>query len=416
MPEPLAETAYLHDDDILVFAQKYWDMPKRIAHKMPLAWAKAGNRVLWIEQPPFPMKDWRRPGQLGLSLRGHLKQVHDRLWVGSSPPALPGMHRGGTRGRVLRALHRPAMLRRVRRYMHELRFRPNRVVLMQQAARYDLLSGFPDATSIYYCHDLFGYGDAAAAALAEEAECCRRVDQVWTTSEAGRQRLAEHNPHTHHVPHAVDEAWWDEHRDDLPAEYERIAPPRVVFTGVVQTEKIDLPLLMEVARLRSDMNFIFVGPLQVRSSERVLMARAERIPNMYWLGGRRVEELPGYIAGAQALMLPYRLDDPNARFIGLALKFYEYLISGKPVCATPFTLFETEAPELITVAEGADEWVEALDRAVVETDPDIARRRQALARRNTYRQRLEQQRALLAGGSTRSARIANGMLEGTPRT
>ena len=154
--EAEAEEVPLHHDDILVFTHKYWDMPKRIAHKMPLAWAAAGNRVLWIEQPPFPVREWIQPGQLSRSLRGYLVQKHDRLWVGSSPPALPGMHRGGTRGHALRALHRPAMLRRVGRYMDELHLHPRLVVLLQQAARYDLLAAYPDATRLYYCHDLFG--------------------------------------------------------------------------------------------------------------------------------------------------------------------------------------------------------------------------------------------------------------------
>lgn len=411
MPEPRAKTIHLQDDDILVFTHKYWDMPKRIAHKMPLAWADAGNRVLWIEQTPFPLKDWRRPGQLGRSLRGHLEQEHDRLWVGSSPPALPGMHGGGTRGHMLRDLHRPAMLRRVRRYMDELCFTPRLVVLMQQAARYDLVEAYPEATSIYYCHDLFGYGNASAAALAEEVEGCRRVDQVWTTSEALRRRLEEHNPRTHHVPHAVDEAWWDDHRDDVPAEYEWIAPPRVVFTGAVQTDKVDLLLLMDIAGLRPQMNFVFVGPLQVRSSEQALMDRAMQVENLHWLGARGIEELVGYIAGAQVLMLPYRTDFLNARFAGLSLKFYEYLISGKPLCATPYTVFETEAGDLIEVADGAEQWVQALDRAVSEADPGLARRRQALARENTYRQRLELQRALLAGRSTGSEQVPPGTPE-----
>ena len=386
----------LRDDDILVFTEKYWPMPKRIAHKMPLAWAEAGNRVLWIEQPPFPMKDWRRPGQLRRSLLGHLERMHDRLWVGSSPPALPGMHRGRVAGHLLRSLHRPALLRRVRRYMSELSFEPSLVVLMQQAARYDVLSAYPDATSIYYCHDLFGYGYAPRAALAEEEEACRRVDQVWTTSEALRRRLAAHNTQTHHVPHAVDADWWDGHRGNFPVEYERIAPPRVVFTGVVQTEKIDLQLLMEVARLRPEFNFVFVGPLEVRSGERDLMDRALPTPNLHWLGARDLERLPGYIDGAQVLMLPYRTDSLNARFTGLSLKHYEYLISGKPVCATPFTHFETDAADLIAIADSADTWAESLDRLLQEADPDLARRRESLARRNTYCQRLEQQRALLA--------------------
>jgi hypothetical protein len=405
----------LLDDDILVFTHKYWDMPKRIAHKMPLAWAEAGNRVLWIEQPPFPVKDWRRPGQLGRSLRGHLEAKHDRLWVGSSPPALPGMHGGGTRGHMLRALHRPAMLKWVGRYVDELDLSPRLVVLMQQAARYDLLSAYPDATSVYYCHDLFGYGNATAAALAEEVEACHVVDQVWTTSDALRQRLEAHNPQTHHVPHAVDVDWWDGNSKNLPAEYERIAPPRIVFTGVVETAKVDVQLLMEIARLRPRMNFVFVGPLKIRPNERILMQQATQMPNLHWLGEREIDELVAYIAGAQVLMLPYRLDYSNAPFIGISLKFYEYLISGKPVCATPYTLFEAEAGDLVYVADGSDEWALALDRAVSEADPGSAGRRQALARRNTYHERVELQRALLAGAPEISLLGQDEVVAGQPR-
>ncbi len=394
-----AQKEPLHNDDILVFTEQYWDGPKRIAHKMPLAWAEAGNRVLWIEQPPFPIKGWRRPGQVRQSLRGHLQQPHERLWVGTSPLALPTMHGGGVVGNAIRTLHRPALVRRVRRYLKQLGFRPKLLVLMQQAVRYDLLPAFPDATTVYYCHDLFGYGLASEAALAEEAECCRRVDQVWATSDAHRQRLAEYSPRIHHVPHAVDERWWDEHRHDRPEEFDRIAAPRVLFTGPYQTEKLDTELLIEVARKRPGMNFVFVGPLYVRPSERDLMDQAQRTPNMHWLGGRPLEQLPGYIDGADVLMLPYRLDDENVPLIGLALKFYEYMISGKPICATPYTCFETDARDLITVAKGPDAWAKALDRCVAERGHDLAGRREALARQNTYAERIEQQRTLLAVAS-----------------
>lgn len=387
----------LYEDDILVLTEQYWDAPKRIAHKMPLAWADAGNRVLWLEQPPFPIEDWRRPGQLLRSIRGDLQRKHERLWVGALPPALPTMHRGGLAGNLMRALHRPLLFRRVRRYITRLDLKPTLFVLMQQAARHDLVPLFPQTRTVYYCHDLFQYGLASEAALKEEAKCCRRVDNVWTTSDAHRQRLARHNRHTHHLPHAVDERWWDAHKDEHPEELDRIAAPRALFTGPYQTEKLDTELLIQVARRRPEINFVFVGPLSVRPSEQQLMDKAQREPNMHWLGQRRLEQLPGYIAAADVLLLPYRLDFENASLAGLGVKFYEYMISGRPVCATPYAPFETGASDLITIASGADDWVAALDRCIAERrDDGLAKRRVALARRNTYAQRIEQQRLILA--------------------
>ena len=127
------------------------------------------------------------------------------------------------------------------------------------------------------------------------------------------------------------------------------------------------------------------------------MQRARQAKNLHWLGERGVDQLPGYIAGADVLMLPYRLDNPNTPYIGLSLKFFEYMISGKPVIVTPYTRFPADVQDLITIAEGAAAWVEALDTIVTDRDPAAAARREALARRNTYRQRINQQRALLDG-------------------
>ena len=73
------------------------------------------------------------------------------------------------------------------------------------------------------------------------------------------------------------------------------------------------------------------------------------------------------------------------------------MISGKPVIVTPYTRFAADVQDLITIAEGAAAWAEALDTTVTDRDPGAAARREALARRNTYRQRINQQRALLDG-------------------
>lgn len=385
----------LRGDDILVITEQHWDAPKRIAHKMPLAWAKAGNRVLWISGAPFPVAEWAPGAKIAASLGGKLEQPHERIWVGYAPPALPLMHRGGVLGNSLRACQRPAMLRRIRGYLRKLSMDPKLVVLMQLPVRHDLLKAFPHTKQIYYSHDLFGYGAAGELAYREEARCCQTVDQIWTTSESQRDRLIKQNRRTHCIPHAVDEAWWDKNRYTSPTEYDSIPHPRVVFTGVVQTEKVDLKLLVGVAESRPNMNFILIGPQQVRPEEQGIAARAYGLPNIHWLGHRSVDELPGYIQGADALILPYRLDDPNTPFIGKSLKLLEYMISGRPVIMTPYSAIEPAVKELVTVADGCVEWASALDQVVNRWTSDMASRCERYARSNTYEVRLDRQRELL---------------------
>lgn len=385
-------TQYLAGDDIVILNDDFWHRPQRVRHKMARAWARAGNRVLWIEQAPYPNHLKREPALLGRSLRPHLEQVEERLWVGSLPPAFPRMTRGGA-GNAARALHRPFDAMRIRGYVQRLGLDPRFLVLFQQPARHDLLGAVRHRHAIYYCHDIIGYGAAREAERREEAACCARVDVVFATSAPGRERLLPHNPNTFHVPHAVDPEWWDAGCGRVPPEYEGLAAPRAVFTGVC-SERLDLELIRALARRLPGWQFLFVGPI-----ERIRGAIEDlgKEPNVHFLGGRPVEELPGYIAGADALTFPYRLDELQ-HHVGLPIKFYEYLISGRPILATPFTDFEGIGEPFLWTGAGAEDWAGRLER--IGSDPDAERaaalRRVALARENSYAARLALQRECLA--------------------
>ncbi len=382
----------LSGEDILVVTDGFWDAPKRLRHKMPLKWAAAGCRVLWVEQPPFPFSDWRMPGRLANGVTGKVRQVAERLWVASMPPALPHMYKGGAAGDRLLALHRPLLLGRLFRRLRTLELRPRLVVLFQQAARWDIFDAFPRAGRIYYHHDVYGYGHATPGQAHNLRVCCEKADQVWCVSKAHRQTLAAFNESTFHIPHAVDAEWWERHSDRVPSEYRDIPSPRVVYTGVFQ-EKMDLPLLVGAAEQRPDWHFVFVGPVQPSYLDGSLIARLRGLPNAHLLGERDVDDIPGFLAGADLLMLPYTANE-NTREAGLALKFYEYLISGKPVVMTPFTALDISAEGLVHIAKGVDGWCGVLDTCL-GGDAAAAKQRVALAYRNTYEARLEAQRRAL---------------------
>lgn len=386
----------LEHDDIVVVADEFWDDPQRVRHKMPLAWARAGNRVLWIEKPPNPRMDWGVTGRLRDAVGGRLRQVEERLWVGSAPPAPPRLAGGGALGEALAALYCPLLAGRIKHYAARLDLRPSLFVLFQQAPIWRLLTHFPGVRSIYYCNDLFGYGRARAGAEAVEARCCAAVDLVFATSDHLRRRLAVHHPHVMHVPHAVDPGWWDANCARTPPEYARIGRPRAVYTGVVGAS-MDLALLGDVAERRPDVQWVLVGPVQTAHCDGAALERLGRLENVHVFGPRRVEDLPGYIAGADVLLLPY-LSNANTRAAGLALKFYEYCIGGQPILATPYTDFETEARDLIAVGRDASQWAEILDGVLREhaEHPERAERRRVLARANTYADRIAIQRNALA--------------------
>ena len=384
--------AFINGEDILVITAGYWDTAQRIRHKMPSRWARAGCRVLWIEQSPFPPQDWT-PARLRRSFSASLEEVEPRLFVGAMPPAVPGMYRSGLRGEAAKALQSPLYYRRLKSYLKKLDLRPRWTVLFQQAARRDVFAAVPDSIRVYYHHDVYGFGHATPEMQEALTACCKSADMVWCVAKEHRDELAQYNRNAHHLPHAVDEGWYLEHRERVPAAYGGIPAPRAVYTGVFQ-EKIDLDLLIETAKARPGWSFVFVGPVEPKNLDTAKIETLKGLPNTHFTGEQQVNDLPGFMAGAQVLMLPY-LPTENMKSAGLSLKFFEYLISGKPLLTAPYTKIQLPR-SLYYLADGPAEWAAALDRLAGGDDAAAKNARIAAARENSYDARIETQRELLA--------------------
>jgi UDP-galactopyranose mutase len=92
-------------------------------------------------------------------------------------------------------------------------------------------------------------------------------------------------------------------------------------------ERFDVPLIAAAASLRPDWQFVLLGPV-VKIDPAVL----PRSPNIHYLGAKSYAQLPEYIAGWDAALLPFARNDAT-RFIS-PTKTPEYLAAGKPVIST----------------------------------------------------------------------------------
>jgi glycosyltransferase involved in cell wall biosynthesis len=216
---------------------------------------------------------------------------------------------------------------------------------------------------------------------------------VWCVAREHQEALEAYNPNTHFIPHAVDEAWFSELQTRTPPEYDGAIPTRrLVYTGVFQ-DKMDLALLVEIAERRPEWQQVFVGPVELDRLDRSLLERLEGLDNVHFLGERDVDELPGFMAGATVLMLPYR-PTPYSQSAGLSLKFFEYLISGKPILVAPFTRMQV-SDRLYYLADGADEWIAQMDSLADGDGEARQKERIAAAMENTYEARIQEQKRLL---------------------
>ena len=118
----------------------------------------------------------------------------------------------------------------------------------------------------------------------------------------------------------------------MDSELEALPAPRLVFTGAISAVKLDIALLVGLARARPDWSIALVGPVGLGDPATDVSALAAE-PNVHLLGPRPYEALPEVLRGADAGLIPYvRSSLTDSIF---PMKVYEYLAAGLPVVATP---------------------------------------------------------------------------------
>ncbi|HEX5852797.1 MAG TPA: glycosyltransferase, partial [Solirubrobacteraceae bacterium] len=161
--------------------------------------------------------------------------------------------------------------------------------------------------------------------------------------------------------------------------------PRIVFTGAISAVKLDIALLVELARMRPSWSFALVGPVGLGDPHTDVSAlRAEH--NIHLLGGRAYEQLPSVLRGADAGLIPYARNELTASIF--PMKVYEYLAAGLPVIATPLPALAGIA----NVASAADAAgiAELLDRALAEDSAERRAERSRAAASSSWERRLEE--------------------------
>ncbi len=233
----------------------------------------------------------------------------------------------------------------------------------------------PEVTVFDAMDELSAFAGAPARLLERERDLFRRAQVVFT----GGRSLYEHKREQHRNVFAFPSSIEKDHFAKAlkpqadPVDLAPIPHPRVGFYGVLD-ERLDSDLLSEIARLRPDVHFVMLGPV-AKIDEDSLPAAA----NIHYLGPKSYKELPGYLAGWDAAMLPFALNE-STRFIS-PTKTPEYLAAGKRVVSTPIrdVVHDYGDPGLVDIAATPEEFVAALDRALL-TPEDSAWREAVTAK------------------------------------
>jgi UDP-galactopyranose mutase len=226
------------------------------------------------------------------------------------------------------------------------------------------------ALTVYDCMDELSLFKGAPAKLKElEQELIHRADLVFT----GGQTLYEGKKNGHDnvylFPSSIDSRHFEQARIKQadPADQEHIPHPRLGFFGVID-ERMDLDLLRDLAQARPDWHLVMLGPVVKIDQENL-----PRSHNIHYLGMKTYDQLPQYLAGWEAALLPFAMND-STRFIS-PTKIPEYLAGGKPVVSAPIqdVINPYGKQNLVSIAKNADEFVKAIESILHRSKDETAR-------------------------------------------
>ena len=217
-------------------------------------------------------------------------------------------------------------------------------------------------TIVYDCMDeLCLFAGASPRLLLLERRLMRLADLMFTGGRSLQQAKQHLHGHAHCFPSAVDAAHFLTARDPgaaEPADQRDIPHPRIGFFGVMD-ERLDTALLAAVAARRPDWHFVLLGPVA-----KIRVEDLPQAPNLHWLGGKSYAQLPSYLAGWDAGLMPFALNDAT-RFIS-PTKTPEFLAAGVPLVSTAIAdvVAEWGAEGLVEISQDCDDATAKLARVM----------------------------------------------------
>lgn len=183
-----------------------------------------------------------------------------------------------------------------------------------------------------------------------------------------------------------------------PADLNDISGPIIGYTGNI-CHRLDYDLIKAICEAHPDKHLVMVGPSNHYGHTDIDL---DAIPNLHFLGAKRLEALPAYLAHFDVLILPFLINEVTRSIY--PLKINEYLASGKPVVATPFSEDIKSFGDWISIEADHSLFTRAIQKELDEDTLEKQQARNRAASKNTWEERANRlwqllNEALTTGGS-----------------
>ncbi|MGE0171895.1 MAG: glycosyltransferase [Oligoflexales bacterium] len=211
------------------------------------------------------------------------------------------------------------------------------------------------ALVVYDCIDELGALKGSPAELPLlERDLLLRADIVFAGGPSLFESKSSQHNNVYLSPSGVDVQHFAKARSldfKEPDDQASIVGPRLGFFGVID-ERFDSRLVRGIAKARRDWQVVLIGPI-----ERVDPMTLPKLPNIHYLGSKKYEELPSYIAGWEIAILPF-VRNESTRFVS-PIKIPEYLAAGRRVISTsvPDVVNSYGRKQLVNIADTSERFI-----------------------------------------------------------
>lgn len=384
-----AERPDLTDDGLgVVYFGNDWYAENRTSSHHIARRLAARTRLLYIDSPGMraPSATGRDLTRLWRKLRQSLqsaRQVDSGLWH-CTVPQLPWLRLPG-----VVALNRWFGAWAVRRAMRTAGIR-HAVLWFVVPHPAFMLDKLPRELAVYYCVDDYAAHPGVDTELirACDEKLSREADLLFVAPPGLLHAKQAINQRAHFAPHGVDVALFaqaQDERTEVPAVAAALSRPVIGYFGLIAAWT-DIELIAWLAAQRPQWKFLLVGHAKVDVD--VLT----RLSNVVMVGPQPYESLPRWAKAFDVAIIPYRQNQQVRN--SNPLKLREYLATGKPIVSVPAPEIE-RFDGLVSVANGRQNYLAAIERALAEDSQTLPMRRISAVREMSWDRRADETFAIV---------------------
>jgi GT2 family glycosyltransferase len=241
---------------------------------------------------------------------------------------------------------------------------------------------------VYDCLDDYsGFSNTSRRMLRTEEVLARSSDLVLVTSRHLLQKQSPLNEACALVPNAADFQHFRFGASATPPDLAELRKdhPVIGYYGAI-SDWFDSNLVASLARTRPEWEFVLIG-----STAGCDLRPLRGVHNVYLLGEKPYATIPSYLARFSVAIIPFKklplTEATNP------VKLFEYASAGKRIVASDLAELRNYS-SYVTLANGLDEWVVALERALAPAESAEVQRLIDFGRANSWQHRLTQCKAL----------------------